>query len=62
MQGEEAIAPRSFIWKPSLCLLHRGVYSITPADIDGRKYTQNRSFYINKALVADAGWNAMKPK
>jgi hypothetical protein len=38
-----------------LFITQRGVYSITPADIDGRKYTQNRSFYINKALVADVG-------
>lgn len=55
MQGEEAIAPRSFVYMETepLFITQRGVYSITPADIDGRKYTQNRSFYINKAIMAD---------
>ena len=56
MQGEEAIAPRSFVYMETepLFITKRGVYAITPADIDGRKYTQNRSFYINKALIADS--------
>ena len=57
MQGEEAIAPRSFIYMETepLFITERGVYAITPADIDGRMYTQNRSYYINKALIADEG-------
>jgi hypothetical protein len=55
MQGEEAIAPRSFVYMETepLFITQRGVYAITPADIDGRKYTQNRSYYINKAITAD---------
>lgn len=57
MQGEEAIAPRSFIYMETepLFITERGVYAITPADIDGRMYTQNRSYYINKALTASPG-------
>lgn len=57
MQGEEAIAPRSFIYMETepLFITERGVYAITPADIDGRMYTQNRSYYINKAITADTG-------
>lgn len=57
MQGEEAIAPRSFVYMETepLFITERGVYAITPADIDGRKYTQNRSYYINKALTVDEG-------
>ena len=57
MQGEEAIAPRSFVYMETepLFITQRGVYAITPADIDGRKYTQNRSYYINKVLMADEG-------
>ena len=53
MQGEEAIAPRSFVYMETepLFITQRGVYAITPADIDGRMYTQNRSYYINKALT-----------
>jgi hypothetical protein len=55
MQGEEAIAPRSFVYMETepLFITERGVYAITPADIDGRKYTQNRSYYINKAITAN---------
>lgn len=54
MQGEEAIAPRSFVYMETepLFITKRGVYAITSADIDGRKYTQNRSYYINKELTA----------
>lgn len=57
MQGEEAIAPHSFVYMETepLFITARGVYAITPADIDGRMYTQNRSYYINKAITADEG-------
>lgn len=60
LQGEEAIAPRSFIYMETepLFITRRGVYAITSADIDGRKYTQNRSYYINKELVANEGLSA----
>ena len=57
MQGEEAIAPRSFVYMETepLFITARGVYAITPADIDGRMYTQNRSYYINKEITATQG-------
>ena len=57
MQGEEALATRSFVYMETepLFITERGVYAITPADIDGRMYTQNRSYYINKALTASEG-------
>lgn len=53
--GEEAITSRSFVFmeKEQLFLTERGVYAITTEDISGEKYTQNRSFYINKALCKE---------
>lgn len=55
--GEEAIAPRAFVYMETepLFLTKRGVYTITAADIDGGLYTQNRSYYINEELkkIAD---------
>ena len=55
LQGEEAFAPGSFVYmeKEPLFLTKRGVYAITAEDVSGEKYTQNRSFYINKALCAE---------
>ena len=55
LQGEEAVAPASFAYMETepLFLTKRGVYALTPADIDGREYTQNRSYYINRALAAE---------
>ena len=52
LQGEEAAAPNRFIYmeREPLFLTKRGVYAITAEDVSGEKYTQNRSFYINKEL------------
>lgn len=60
LQGEEAAAPNSFIYmeKEPLFLTKRGVYAITSEDVSGEKYTQNRSFYINKALCREDIRNA----
>lgn len=60
LQGEEAAAPNSFIYmeKEPLFLTKRGVYAITSEDVSGEKYTQNRSFYINKALCEEDIRNA----
>lgn len=57
MQGQEAIAPRSFVYMETepLFITERGVYAITAADVDGRMYTQNRSYYINVALRTEEG-------
>ena len=55
LQGEEAIAPRGFVYmdKEQLFLTARGVYAITAEDVSGEKYTQNRSYFINKALCEE---------
>lgn len=55
LQGEEAIAPRGFVFmdKEQLFLTARGVYAITAEDVSGEKYTQNRSYFINKALCEE---------
>lgn len=55
LQGEEAIAPRGFVYmdKEQLFLTARGVYAITTEDVTGEKYTQNRSYFINKALCEE---------
>ena len=55
LQGEEASSPRSFVYmeKEPLFLTKRGVYAVTAEDVSGEKYTQNRSFYINKELCKE---------
>ena len=55
LMGEEAISEKSFVFmdKEQLFLTGRGVYAITTEDISGEKYTQNRSYYINKALCEE---------
>ena len=60
LQGEEAVAPYSFVYmeKEPLFLTKRGVYAITAEDVSGEKYTQNRSFYINKVLCNEDIENA----
>lgn len=51
IQGEGAIGKRNFAFlNEPLFATRRGIYAVTAADITGEKYTQNRSFYINKAL------------
>lgn len=60
LQGEEAFAPGSFVYmeKEPLFITKRGVYAITAEDVSGEKYTQNRSFYINKAFCKEDIRNA----
>ncbi len=55
LQGEEALAPKSFVFmeKEQLFLTARGVYAVTTENLSGEKYTQNRSFFINRALCAE---------
>ncbi len=52
LQGEAAVSPDGFAFMENeqLFLTKRGVYAITTEDISGEKYTQNRSYYINKML------------
>jgi hypothetical protein len=36
-----------------LFLSSSGIYAVTPADTNGERYTQNRSFFINSALMIE---------
>ena len=64
LQGEPAVCPRGFVFMESeqLFLTERGVYAITTEDISGEKYTQNRSYFINKALCEEDLANAFCAK
>ncbi len=55
LQGEEALAENSFVYmeKEPLFITKRGVYAVTAEDISAEKYTQNRSYFINKAICSD---------
>ena len=55
LQGEEAVAEKGFAYmdREQLFLTARGVYAITTEDISGEKYTQNRSYFINRALCSE---------
>ena len=56
LQGAGALGKYTFAYISSepVFLTRLGVYAITPADITGERYAQNRSFYINKALQEEA--------
>ena len=53
LQGEGAAASYAFgyLGTEPLFLTDMGVYAVTATDITGERYTQNRSFYINPALM-----------
>lgn len=55
MQGTGAIAKHSFAYliNEPLFLTGLGVYAITPLDITGEKYSQNRSFYLNGRMLEE---------
>lgn len=57
LQGEGAIAPRSFgyLVNEPLFLTRLGVFAITAQDITGEKYAQQRSFFLNGALLKEPG-------
>lgn len=57
VQGEGALAPRSFasVSSEPLFLTKQGVYALTAADITGEKYAQGRSYYIDSALKRETG-------
>lgn len=52
LQGNGAIAPHSFAFLGTepLFLTELGVFALTPQDTTGERFSQNRSFYIDKAL------------
>lgn len=57
LQGNGAIAPNSFATLQSepVFLTRSGIQAITPQDITGEKYSQNRSFYLNGKLLEESG-------
>lgn len=57
LQGPGAVAKGSFCY---LCtepvfLTALGIYAITPSDISGERYSQDRSYYVNGALTRESG-------
>lgn len=57
LQGPGAISKYAFarLGKEPLFLTSRGVYAITSEDITGEKYSQSRSFYVNRKLQEENG-------
>lgn len=57
LQGAGAVAKHSFAYLANepLFLTNLGVYAITPQDITGEKYSQNRSFFLNGKLLEESG-------
>ena len=55
LQGPGAIASDTFQYLQTepLFLTRSGIFAITAQDITGEKYSQNRSFYINGALLKE---------
>ena len=54
LQGEGTIGKHTVAYLNSepLFLTALGVYAVTKSDISGDRYAQNRSFYLNKALLS----------
>lgn len=57
IQGPGAIAKYSFAYcaNEPMFLTNLGIYAITPSDIVGERFSQNRSYYMNGKLLAEAG-------
>lgn len=57
LQGAGALAKHSFgyLGTEPLFLTKLGVYAITPQDLTGERYGQNRSFYLNGRLLKEPG-------
>ncbi len=55
LQGAGAIAKWSFGYLATepLFLTRLGIYAVTPQDITGERYSQNRSFYLNGKLLEE---------
>lgn len=56
IQGPGAIAKYSFAYcaNEPMFLTNLGIYAITPSDIVGERFSQNRSYYMNGKLLAEA--------
>lgn len=57
LQGPGAVASRSFAYLSTepVFLTRLGVYAVTPSDISGERYAQNRSYFINGLLLKQPG-------
>ena len=55
LQGESAIGPVGSLGGEPLFLTGRGVYALTPADITGERYSQQRSYYLAGGLTREKG-------
>lgn len=55
LQGEGAVAPFSFAYLQTepLFLTNQGIFAVTPQDITGERYSQNRSFFLNGKLLKE---------
>lgn len=60
LQGPGAAAKGSFAYLATepVFLTALGVYAVTPSDISGERYSQNRSYYLNGALTKEPGMEA----
>lgn len=56
LRGTGAIAKHSvaYLATEPLFLTNEGIYAITAQDLTGEKYSQNRSFFLNGKLLAEA--------
>lgn len=54
--GEGALSAHAFVSMQSepLFLTRRGIYALTPSDVTGERYAQNRSYYVNARLCKEA--------
>lgn len=55
LQGAGAVAPFSFAYLSTepIFLTEQGVFAVTAQDITGEKYAQDRSFFLNGALLKE---------
>lgn len=54
IQGQGAVGRKNFAYlNENLFMTDLGVWAVTAQDITGEKYTQSRSFYIDKALEGE---------
>lgn len=55
LYGSGAVSKNGFVVvdSESLFIAEDGVYALTKQDVTGTRYTQNRSYYINRALCAE---------
>lgn len=55
LQGAGAVSGHTiaYLTTEPLFLSESGIYAVTPADVTGERYTQNRSMFINSALSTE---------